>query len=364
MEISESRRARAAAAQARCHRSRTQRSAPPRPRRPAASSRAWISASSPPPPRGRRAWRGRRRRGVVDGSSLRSRPAPSAIATARPRAPAPRARSRSPARAPADDRSTGRSAEIGVAALGADPLLVRRERRAVRACGFVASRRPLSSSSAEIREREEVRARVEDELRKSGGPPPADRLHRLAHLERVADRPAERLIHVREDTDDVDPCLAHRTRASPRRAPRILLRPHERALADLHVEHERARAAGDLLRHDARRDERDLVDRRRHIAQGIELAIGGHEIGALAGDREADLLHLRDELLDRELDAEAGDRRACRACRPCGRARGRSSSRTGAPHAATTGPSARVVLSPTPPVECLSTTRRPSRAAR
>ena len=36
----------------------------------------------------------------------------------------------------------------------------------------------------------------------------------------------------------------------------------------------------------------------------------------------------------------------------------------GAPHAATTGPRASVVLSPTPPVECLSTTRLPSRTAR
>ena len=33
---------------------------------------------------------------------------------------------------------------------------------------------------------------------------------------------------------------------------------------------------------------------------------------------------------------------------------------TGTPHAATIGPTAMVVLSPTPPVECLSTTFRPS----
>jgi hypothetical protein len=33
------------------------------------------------------------------------------------------------------------------------------------------------------------------------------------------------------------------------------------------------------------------------------------------------------------------------------------------PQAATIGPTAREVLSPTPPVECLSTTRRPSAAA-
>ena len=36
----------------------------------------------------------------------------------------------------------------------------------------------------------------------------------------------------------------------------------------------------------------------------------------------------------------------------------------GTPHAATIGPTASVVLSPTPPVECLSTTRRPSAVPR
>ena len=36
----------------------------------------------------------------------------------------------------------------------------------------------------------------------------------------------------------------------------------------------------------------------------------------------------------------------------------------GTPHAATIGPTAIVVLSPTPPVECLSTTVRPSAACR
>ena len=37
---------------------------------------------------------------------------------------------------------------------------------------------------------------------------------------------------------------------------------------------------------------------------------------------------------------------------------------TGTPQAATIGPTAIVVLSPTPPVECLSTTLRPSAAPR
>ena len=55
-------------------------------------------------------------------------------------------------------------------------------------------------------------------------------------------------------------------------------------------------------------DQRDDVDRRGDVAERVELLVGGDEVGGLADDREADLAHLRDELVDRELDAEAGDR--------------------------------------------------------
>ena len=89
---------------------------------------------------------------------------------------------------------------------------------------------------------------------------------------------------------------------------RVLERLHEGAVADLDVEHDRVGAAGDLLRHDDRGDQRHDVDRRRHVAEAVELLVGGHEVGGLADDREADLAHLLDERVDRELDAEARDR--------------------------------------------------------
>ena len=44
--------------------------------------------------------------------------------------------------------------------------------------------------------------------------------------------------------------------AQVRELARLLARLHERALADLDVEHERGRALGDLLAHDRARDER------------------------------------------------------------------------------------------------------------
>src|SRR5437868_1138402 len=65
-------------------------------------------------------------------------------------------------------------------------------------------------------------------------------------------------------------------------------RLHEGAVADLDVEDDRVRAGGDLLGHDARRDQRDAVDRRRHVAQCVEALVRGHEPIALADDRQAD----------------------------------------------------------------------------
>ena len=72
----------------------------------------------------------------------------------------------------------------------------------------------------EIREREQPGARVEHELGEVGGPVPAHRVARLLHLERVADRGAERLVHVGEQAHDLAAGVAGRARASSRRGPR------------------------------------------------------------------------------------------------------------------------------------------------
>ena len=98
--------------------------------------------------------------------------------------------------------------------------------------------------------------------------------------------------------------LAHRLRERPG----LLDRLHERAVADLDVEDDRVGARGDLLRHDARRDQLDVVDGRGDVAQRVQPLVGRNEIAGLADDREPDVLDLRDELVFGELDAEARDR--------------------------------------------------------
>ena len=99
---------------------------------------------------------------------------------------------------------------------------------------------------------------------------------------------------------------------------------HERARAELHVEHERVGALGDLLRHDARGDERDRLDRAGDVAQRVELLVGRGEARAGGADHRADVAQLREQLVVRSAPrASRGSTRACRACRRCDRGRGR-----------------------------------------
>ena len=106
------------------------------------------------------------------------------------------------AHAPLDDRRLRQRGRIGIAALRPDPTLIDGERRAV-ADGRLGAPPPLVLVDPEVGEREQPRARVEDELREVRRTLAADRVARLGDLERVADGGAERLVHVGEQADDL-----------------------------------------------------------------------------------------------------------------------------------------------------------------
>ena len=83
---------------------------------------------------------------------------------------------------------------------------------------------------------------------------------------------------------------------------------HERPRAGLDVEQDRVGAAGQLLAHHARGDQRDVVDRRGDVAQRVHRLVGRHEVGRLRAHREADRLDLGDQLVAGQLGAHARDR--------------------------------------------------------
>ena len=164
-------------------------------------------------------------------------------------------------------------------------------------------------------------AGAEHQLAEVGRPLALQRGDRLADLERVPDRVAERLVHVREHADDLAARVPTELEHHLRELARVFDRLHERAVSDLDVEDDRVGAGRDLLRHDARRDQRDIVDRRRHVAQAVEQLVRGNEVRALADDGEADLTYLLQELIGRQLDAKPGNglelvQRAARVAEP------------------------------------------------
>ena len=201
----------------------------------------------------------------------------------------------------------GSAASRRVSALRRDPALVRRERRTVLDRGHGA-RSAFLPVDAEVGERQQMSARIEHQLREVGGALAAQGRDRLADLERVADRLAERLVHVGEHADDFAARMLPQLEHHLRELARVVDGLHERPVADLDVEHDRVGAGCDLLRHDARGDQRHVVDGRGHVAQPVEQLVGRDEVRGLPDDREPDLPHLLEELVLRELDPETGDR--------------------------------------------------------
>src|SRR4051812_11684775 len=79
--------------------------------------------------------------------------------------------------------------------------------------------------------------------------------HDLHYFQRVADHPAERLIHVRDQCDHMLPHALAGFHHEFSKERRIFFIFHERARAGLHIEHERVDALSEFLAHDGRADE-------------------------------------------------------------------------------------------------------------
>ena len=86
-------------------------------------------------------------------------------------------------------------------------------------------------------------------------------------------------------------------RATPtmlsRQRRRLLVRRHEGARAGLHVHHQRLQPAGQLLGEDRGGDQRDALDRRGDVADGVEPPVGRGEVVGLADDGAARSAHHR-----------------------------------------------------------------------
>src|SRR6266566_425415 len=116
-----------------------------------------------------------------------------------------------------DDRGFGQDSFVRIAALGPDPALVRLDRGSVAESRLGATPTFLLVD-LEIGHREESSRSGDDELREVGRTLTAERRGRLANLERVSDRVPKRLIHVGDESGNIEtgPAaeLDHRLRKS------------------------------------------------------------------------------------------------------------------------------------------------------
>ena len=191
-----------------------------------------------------------------------------------------RRRNRCAARAPPARPVPRERALVGIAALGPDPALVRLQRGAV-GDRLLGAARPSSSSTPRSESASSRAQAARTSSGKSGGPSPRT----VAIASRISSalptaRPSGWSMSVsRHTTSRLGAPAEIEHRLGER--PGVLDRLHERAVADLGVEHDRLGSARDLLRHDARGDQRVVVDGRGHVAQRVELLVGRNEVRAL-----------------------------------------------------------------------------------
>jgi hypothetical protein len=297
-------------------------------------------------------------------SPARWRPAPSPRRS--PRAAGRRSSARPGRGASRDDRGRGRCATRivdhgGIAALRDDELPGSVERRALveqAVTSSSASTRPRPSSSSVPAASASETSRSRAPLR-PGGPrwPP--------HLERVADRVPERLGHVGDQRcrpPTVGDADAHAQLGE--RDGRLDGRT-ERTVAGLDVEHDRRCPTGDLLAHHARGDQRRRGDGRRDVTQRVQALVRRDEVGGRRSDGETDLRRpARGPAAIVRSVRSPGMASSLSIVPPvCPRPRPESFA-TWQPAAASSGATTNVVVSPTPPVECLSTVgpRSPERS--
>ena len=226
-----------------------------------------------------------------------------------------------------------------------------RERRRARG----APRPP--SSVAMPAQHEHPRRQTNGQALEIRGPASLQRLDRLDHFVRVADGAPERRVHRRQQRLGPDAVALGDARTATRRACARRLRVFMNAPRPTFTSSTSAPMPfGDLLAQDRRADERNALDRAGDVAQRVEPPIGRRDLVGLADQHAAGRARARAHLRRARAACEIRESpRACRACRPCGRGRVPTSSARPRRTRRRAARESSDVLSPTPPVECLST---------
>ena len=159
------------------------------------------------------------------------------------------------------------------------------------------------------REVEHVARELARQLDDVGGAAPRENLDGFGHLEGIADLSSQRHGHVGEEGARGDPRVASEVDHRAGELARGVQVLHEGTRPDFDVQDEGSRPLGDLLAHDGAGDQRDRLDGRGDVSQGVELLVRGCQSRARrADDRAAAGAQLGHDLVVAQLRAPPGDR--------------------------------------------------------
>ena len=131
--------------------------------------------------------------------------------------------------------------------------------------------------------------------------------YRLLHFQRIAHRVAQRLFHSGDEGGDFAPSPCPDGNHQPGQGAGVVQGFHKCAPATLHIQHNGIRARGQFFAHNAGGNEGQAGNSSRHIAQGVEVLVGGGQFGGLGGHHQPHFSQLAAEALLAQFRGPAWD---------------------------------------------------------
>ena len=154
-------------------------------------------------------------------------------------------------------------------------------RKGLPICNLLLGQRTALRQFPFFRKPKHIGGQLDADLRQIGRAASLQGLTRLANLQRIPDGTTQRTVHIGDERH----CSASHMLADGHhllcQRNGVLQGLHKGAAAGLDVQKDSIGACGDLFAHNAGSNQRNAVDRSRHIAQRIELFIRGCQVAGL-----------------------------------------------------------------------------------
>ena len=132
--------------------------------------------------------------------------------------------------------------------------------------------------------------------------------NRLHDLQSISDISAQRTVHIGDQGDDFPSHVRADIHHLPGQHDGIVQRLHKCAASRLHIQKNAVGTGGDLLGHDAGRNQGNIIHRGSYVPERIQLLIRRRQVPRLSGHGDTDLFHHIEEfrLVQRRCEARYG----------------------------------------------------------